>query len=408
MRKTCVLGGLIAALATMPAIAGSAYSKCVEVANPAQCIARLAAGSFGLESNEVLEAVLRHGLTDLVPGKSGKLIRGLYGEIGEPGAKMDSPEAQILDSGAAEALRKSPRKSLLAAMALVAAARHETDPFANPVYLKLAGQAKDDPRIPALALGMWIEVVGMSGSPPDFWVTHAGLPAIWDRAMARKEQDQLLLEDIAGTLAFLDELKPQAREFFLWYAKRPGLTPYQRVAAASRLARLFNLADDAASLMVGIGDTVEGYDVPGVRSSIAAARLEKGYDADAARIVMRAVFDSLGSSGLRFGAFSSFMSDERDALEHGGALNELRELGAECLRHAEATEGKPEAAEWYAAASDFYLRAGDRERAREIARRAISRRCHRRGAEDPLLDGQGSLHERRARRREERSAVGDR
>jgi hypothetical protein len=145
--------------------------------------------SFGLESSETLEAILRHGLVDLVPGKSSRLMRGLYGSIGDPKEKIDTPEEQLLDSSAAEELRKSPRKSVLAAMALVAAARHEADPFANPVYLKLAHQSKDDPRIPALAVGLWIEIVGMSGSPPDFRVTHAGLPAIWDRALARKEQD---------------------------------------------------------------------------------------------------------------------------------------------------------------------------------------------------------------------------
>ena len=76
-----------------------------------------------------------------------------------------------------------------------------------------------------VALGLWIEIVGMSGSPPDFWVTHVGLPAIWDRAVARKEQDAVLLEDMAGTLAFLSTLKPQVREFYLWYAQRPGMKP---------------------------------------------------------------------------------------------------------------------------------------------------------------------------------------
>ena len=147
-------------------------------------------------------------------------MRGLYGNIGGPKEKIDTPEEQLLDSSAAAALRKSPRKSVLAAMALVAAARREADPFTNPVYLKLARQAKDDPQIPALAVGLWIEIVGMSGSPPDFQVTHAGLPAIWDRAVARKEQDAVLLEGMAGTLAYLRTLKPRAQEFLLWYAQR--------------------------------------------------------------------------------------------------------------------------------------------------------------------------------------------
>ena len=295
-------------------------------------------------------------------------MRGLYGSIGDPNEKIDTPEEQLLDSSAAEALRKAPRKPVLAAMALVAAARHEADPFANPVYLKLAHQAKDDPRIPALALGLWIEIVGMSGSPPDFWVTHAGLPAIWDRAVARKEQDAVLLEDLAGTLAFLSTLKPQVREFYLWYAQRPGMKPDERVGAASSLARLFGMDEQAAALMQGIGDEVEGYDLPGIRTELAIARLGKGYDAESARQVMRAELDSFERLGIRVSVFGSQVTRERDALEHGGARDELRELGAECLRQAQAADDDPVAADWYAAASDLYLRAGDRERARELAR----------------------------------------
>ena len=173
-----MLGALIAFLATLPAIAGTGYTKCIEAPDPAECIARRGVNSSALESSDALEGILRHGLVDLVPAKSSRLMHGLYGSIGGPKEKIDTPEEQLLDSSAAGVLRKSPRKSVLAAMALVAAARREADPFTNPVYLKLAHQAKDDPRIPALAVGLWIELVGMSGSPPDFWVTHAGLPAI--------------------------------------------------------------------------------------------------------------------------------------------------------------------------------------------------------------------------------------
>jgi hypothetical protein len=363
-----LLGAVLASSTTVPAIAGSAYSKCVEAAEPAECIARRAVGSFGLESGEVLEAVLRHGLVDIVPDKSAKLMRGLYGRIGEPDEKMDTPEEQILDSSAAQALRDSPRKSVLAAMALVAAARRDINPFAHPVYLKLAREAKDDPRISALALALWIEIVGMSGSPPDFRVTHVGLKGIWDRAVARKEKDVALLEDMARALAFLNELKPQAQEFFVWYAQRTGLTPYQRVAAASRLARFFDLPDIAAALIEGIEDDVEGYDVPAVRGEVAAARLARGYHAESARLLMRVMLDDLTESG---GRFSSVDEYKRVALERSAAREELRMLGSECLRRAEGADDNAAASNWYAAASDLYLRAGDRELAQEIARRGL-------------------------------------
>jgi hypothetical protein len=353
----------------MPSIAGSAYSKCVEAANPAECIARRALGSSGFEPGEVLDGVLRHGLVDLVPAKSGELMRGLYSDIGEPDEIVDTPEERMLDSSAAATLRKSPRKSVLAAMALVAAARHDTNPFGDPVFLKLAHQAENDPRIPALALGLWIEIVGMGGWPSDFWVTHAGLGSIWERALARKEEDLVLLVDMASTLAFLDELKPQVQPFFLWYTQRPNLTPYQRVGAASHLARSFDLPEQAAALMEGIGDDVKGYDVPGVRSAVATARLARGYHAESARTVVRELLDDLADYGGRFSS-----RDETtllDALERSGAREELRVLGSDCLRRAAAVDGQPLAADWYASASESFLRAGDRERAREAARRGL-------------------------------------
>src|SRR6478736_2215720 len=132
---------LIAVSLATPAFAGSAYSKCVEAPDPPECIARRAVGSMGVEPSMVLESILRHGLVDLVPAKSSKLIRGLYGVIGQPDEKIDTPEEQLLNSSSSDALRKAPRKAALAAMALVAAARHQADPFTNPVYLKLARQA---------------------------------------------------------------------------------------------------------------------------------------------------------------------------------------------------------------------------------------------------------------------------
>ena len=60
-------------------------------------------------------------------------------------------------------------------------------------------------------MATWVEFIGMNGWAPDFRVTHAGLPAIWERAVARRQQDAALLAKIAGDLASLDELKPQAR-----------------------------------------------------------------------------------------------------------------------------------------------------------------------------------------------------
>ena len=368
-----ILGGLLiawcaAAPAATRAKANSTYADCVEAADPADCLARRAAGSSGLRPRELIEVVLRHGLVDLVPGKSAVLMRGLDRQISDSGATQNSAEVQLKMYRRQMALHEAKRESFLAAMALLAAARHETDPFANPVYIELAKQA-NDPRIPVLAMATWVEFIGMNGWAPDFRVTHAGFPAIWERAVARRQLDAALLANIAGDLGSLDELKQQAREFLLWYAKRRAeLTTDQRVQMAMSLARYFDEPKTAASLLEGLGD-VPGWSMFSVRTDIAVARLAQGYDAASARQLVNNVVGVANISRPRF--HDADPAGKRDALENSGARNELRELGAAYVREAEATDYPPFKSERFAAASDYYLRAGNRERALELARRAL-------------------------------------
>ena len=354
--------------AAMSATRISAYSSCVEAADAAGCLAHRAVATPGLRPREVLEAVLRHGLVDLVPGRSGDLMLGVDRKIADSGATVNPADIQLKVFRRQMALHQAERKSLLAAMALLAASRHATYPFANPVYIELAHQAKDDPRISVLAMATWVEFIGMNGWAPDFRVTHAGLPAIWERAVARRQLDAALLANIAGDLGSLDELKPQAREFLLWYAQRPAeLTTDQRVQTAISLARYFDEPETAASLLEGLGH-VPGWDMFSVRTDIAIARLAKGYDAASARHLVNNI---VGIPNISARHIHDSDPEKRGALERGGARNELRELGAWYVREAAAVDYRPYKSKFYAAASDYYLRAGDRERALEMARRAL-------------------------------------
>jgi hypothetical protein len=362
-----IVSGLFASYAAMPASAGAAYALCIEAANPPECLARRALASSSVARSHGLAPVLNHGLVDLVPALSAMLIRRLYLQVGEPEVRTYSPWTQVLDVEPGASLRHSTRPSLLAAMALVAAARHETDPFANPVYRALAQKAQNDPQIPALAMALWLNVVGTYITEPDLRVSFAGLPVIWDRALTRREQDPELLANIAGTPEFVDKLKPRAKEFFAWYAQRPGLTEYQRVSTASRLVRLFDMPEKAESVLGNLGVGVNAWQLPGVRSEIAMARLKRGYDTFYAGQLLYVFFIHFEIAAIRLFEIESGMGGP---LEHSGARDELREIGAEYLRHAEAPDAMFQA-DLYASASDLFLRAGDREYAREIARRGL-------------------------------------
>jgi len=304
----------------------------------------------------LLDAMLRHGLVDFVPDRSAALLDA-----------VDSVEPQVLYPALLSAIRQRDRQRLLAAIALVAAARQDTRPFSNPIYRGLAAAANDDPQIPVLAVAIWVKFVAMNGWPDDFRVTHAGLPAVWARALNRRQQDAALLAQIACDLGSLEELKPQAREFLTWYTRRPAeLTSDERFKIAGSLARYFGMPDRADALLWGLGNPA-GWSMSGLRIDIAVARLAKGYDAASARLIVNSILESFGIAVPRI---SDYDSGRRDALERAGARDELRELGARYVREAETRPQPPFDSELYAAASDYYRRAGDRERALELARRA--------------------------------------
>src|SRR5262245_46376261 len=113
MRMSWVLGGLLASLATA-ANAGPNYSECIDSPDGAACIGRKAIDVGSEHPEYALLSVVRHGLVDLVPSKPGVLVRGLYEEVGKPGAKMTEEEKEY-DSTTAREIRKAPRKTLLAA-----------------------------------------------------------------------------------------------------------------------------------------------------------------------------------------------------------------------------------------------------------------------------------------------------
>jgi hypothetical protein len=325
--------------------------------------------SPGLRAHFTLETVIRHGLVDLVPVKADMLFRALYAKVGDPAIKVNPTYAPTLNAEPYGAMRTSARAPLLAAMALAAAARHEIDPFANPIYLELARQAQGDPRIPVLAMALWLEFAGKSSGPPDARVSHAGLPAIWDRALAHREADAELLANIAGTEMFVERFEPRAREFFAWYAQRKDLTPDQRVNTASRLAWLLDEPEQAAALLKGLKEGVPGWELPGARSAIALARLAKKYDAESARQLLYIFYTRFEIAEINLEELD--YTGMGNALECSGAGKELLELAAEYVRQAELNRSGYVSAELYAAGSDLYLRAGDLNRAREIARRGV-------------------------------------
>jgi hypothetical protein len=156
---TRILAALLAFCASASAMSKANYADCVEATDPPACIARAALSDGWPEHGDIADAIIRHGLMDLVPRKSRVLVRVAQEEVGS-GTEFLKSLGVTLPAGPAEkAAREAGTKVILAAVALLTAARHQQDPFSDPLVHSLIGKASDDTSIPSVALGLWIHFI---------------------------------------------------------------------------------------------------------------------------------------------------------------------------------------------------------------------------------------------------------
>jgi len=361
MLLTTLCGLIVSATAT----SGPNYGACLDALDAPACIARkaLTVGRPG----GVTDAIIRHGLIDQVPRNSRRLAREAREQIGDGEEFLKTLGVTMPESPMQKPARAADSKVILAAVALLTAARHLDDPFADPTVQALTVKASNHPMIPFIALELWNEII-KGGNSFDKSVEFAGLPAIWREMVARRDSAPEAAYDIAGWLAFYRGLGDEPKKFLLWYAARPTLTASDKAEVASQLARYYFLVDEPERLMSTGGDAAPDYDVAGIHAEIAVAQLKSGYDAKAARAVVSYVFDEMMPE-LTWLTIDDIKY--RDALEKADAAAELREIAGEYLRRTQGQVTANEAGNLYASASDCYRRAGDREMAREIARKGL-------------------------------------
>ena len=340
------------------------YAVCVDASDPPGCIARAALSDGWPERGDVAEAIIRHGLIDLVPRKSRVLVRVAYEEVGSGTEFLQSLGLTLPEGAAEQAARQASSKVVLAAVALLTAARHQQDPFSDPVVRSLADKASNHPSIPAVALSLWVHFIN-GGNTFDKSVEFAGLRAIWRQVAENRELAPAVAQDLASWLAFYDKLDDETQDFMLWFASRPSASPLNKASVALQLMHYYSIPDEAERLLDSIGDAAPSIDIPAVRARIAVARLKARYDAKDARLVVAYYFDRMNDPRSHSRIDDS---DPLGALEQSGAKAELRDLADEYMRLAQLSGPGEEAMDWYADASGSYRRAGDLEKAREVAR----------------------------------------
>lgn len=335
---------LLALLLLAPvAIAQPEYSSCIEATDPPACLARIAATN-GADISDKFDAVVRHGLIDRVAS----LRWNLRNTVGRQYVSRD--DKPLSD------------KTTLAAVALLTAARHKEDPFADPTFQKLAAKAPDRAAIPFVAIHLWLEQI-WGGNTYDMQVQFAGLPKIFAAIAADESLNRDAVTRLASHAAWYPETRGLALPLLRRAATRSDLSASQKTELASGFARLYGFADDADRLMRAGGESAPDYDIVGVQAEIATARLKSGYDAASARTIVKHLLANMQKQDLYL---KDFDNEELGALEHSGAQAELREVGRAYEQQA-ALMGN-DAGKWLAFASDCYLRAGDREAAIKTAR----------------------------------------
>jgi tetratricopeptide (TPR) repeat protein len=348
--RLIVLGCLAA---TPAAYGGSAnYADCADREDGAGCLARKSLQHLHPPASYAADLVIRNGLVDQIPQYSRVLARFAKDVIDKPDLDMD---------------RSYDAKSWLAAAALLTSGRYRQDPFADPRIQDLVAQTRADVALPLLALRIWIGGIEKRNSYESL-VTFAGMRSLWEHAWAQRERFPESVYRVGMWLNMFDQAGIDARTLFRWFSQRPGVPPARKVELASGAANL-GLVEEAEDLLRSAGDVSHVRDIDRIRADIAAARLRRGYEPAAAKQVIDEALERIESS-----LDPNNLGDCRHgvALERAGAREELRTMAAAEIQHAQKPELEWAAPDWYAEASDCYLRAGDRARAVETARIGLS------------------------------------
>jgi len=345
------------------------YSDCIDAPDPPACLARTAIAIDRPDPGDLAEAVVRHGLTDLIAPYERRVLSGTRDHVMTGTEALRSLGFQMEDDDYPKVVRRTDDADTLAAIALLTAARHDEDPFSNPVVRRLSAKARNAAQAPLAAVLIWLELI-QGGNGYDMQVGFRGLPKLFAAMGANPALSPDAVLRIASDASFEEQTDELALPLLRRSAARPDLTNRQKAALASVLARSYDLADDAERLLRSGGEAAENYSVHGLWSEIATVRLHTRYDAKSARIVAEEVV-----ARMEWGAHPRFEDELLDALERSGAYDELRELAH--IYEERATKMSDDAGAWLANASDCYLRAGDREAAVAIARKGLVYRSAR-------------------------------
>lgn len=331
------------------------YAQCIESLNPSLCLVNIAAKSRYTSSVELFEGVVMTGAVDMVKLKPKALLQGA----------RESLHIQMPANAAQKKIEKSKDVVMLAAVALASAAQRQSDPFIDPTVQDLITKSRDVVAVAVIAAKFWFEIdtYDIFNKKETF---PPGLPRIWSVIVTAQLLDEKLLVNLATADSFTQNAQELQLPLYKRFLSLAETSSKSKVTIASVFSNQYGYVEDAKKLMAAKGGNADNYDIEGVMSGIAEAQLLKGYDADAAQLVVK---NLQREDVLEYTSYRCLCESSLQALQVAHANDELKLLAETYLEQAKNTQRPPEQrANFYALSSDCYLRAGEKKRAIETAK----------------------------------------
>lgn len=331
------------------------YAGCIEHADPSVCLVNIASKDRHTSSTELFEGVVMTGAVDMVKLKPKALMQGA----------RESLHFGMSANTAQKKIEKSKDVVILAAVALAAAAQRQSDPFVDPTAQDLITKSGDVVAVAVIAAKFWfvIDTYGIFNKKTTY---PPGLPKIWSVIVAAPALDEKLLVSLATADSFTQNAQELQLPLYKRFLSLAEASSKSKVIIASVFANQYGYVEDAKKLMVGGGVNADNYDIEGVMSGIAEAQLLKGYNAEAAQLVVK---NLQREDVLEYTSYRCLCESSLKALQMARANEELKLLAEFYLAQARNTKRAPEQrANFYALSSDCYLRSGEKKRAIEVAK----------------------------------------
>jgi hypothetical protein len=363
-----LLAALIASFAwTAQADDAVDYPSCARASDPPICLATLAAPRLASRRpHEIIEAIVRTGAVDLVPRYKHIWIgvlrrRDQYAPDTFNLLQIPHPTGTVADYSVDVVAPVA-----TAAIALAAAAQTHDDPFKHPVVAKLIVEARRDPTIPRMALDAWIQGHGSDSGSEN--TRPRGLRAIWRRIIAEPQFETPRLMSLARG-AYIYGYPDEGLALLRIGLQRADISGNELAHAAWWLALRYGLLEEGEHLLERARPTVSPERLESAENQMAQARLLKGYDATAAKRLLR---DCVGKDWGCSKVGQHLDGSTWRALERAGAKAELRELGLHYLSEAHKPNLRDEhRGNMFAYASESFRRAGDVTAALSAAREGL-------------------------------------